>query len=103
MLPKSVTSAIAAALSEQAGGIGAITIAAVTVTGILGNMVGPSLCKLLRLDNEVAQGVAFGTSAHVVGTSRALEMSALAGAVSSLSLTLAGIITSIIFSVMFAA
>ena len=100
MLPKSVTTAIGVALSTELGGIAAITTAAIIITGIFGNIIGPSLCRLFRLDDPVAQGAAFGTSAHVIGTTRAMEMNALAGAVSSLSLTLAGIVTCIMMSVL---
>ncbi|MBQ9148962.1 MAG: LrgB family protein [Oscillospiraceae bacterium] len=98
LLPKSVTTAIGAALSEEIGGIAAISTAAIIITGIIGNMVGPLLCKVLRLEDPVAQGVAFGTAAHVIGTSKAVELSALAGAVSSLSLTIAGLATCVILS-----
>ena len=98
MLPKSVTTAIGVALSSELGGIAAITTAAIIITGIFGNIIGPALCRLFRLDDPVAQGAAFGTAAHVIGTTRAMEMNALAGAVSSLALTLAGIITCILMS-----
>lgn len=98
LLPKSVTTAIGVALSQEVGGIGAITTAAIVVTGIFGNVIGPALCRLFRLESPVAQGVAFGTSAHVIGTAKAVEMSRLAGAVSSLSLTIAGIVTSVLLS-----
>lgn len=98
LLPKSVTTAIGVALSSEIGGIAAITTAAIVITGTFGNIAGPAFCKLFRLKSEVAQGVAFGTSAHVIGTSKATEMSQLAGAVSSLSLTLAGIMTCILLS-----
>ena len=98
LLPKSVTTAIGVALSEAIGGIGAITTAAIVITGIFGNVIGAALCKLCRLTNPVAQGVAFGTSAHEVGTAKAAEMGELTGAVSSLSLTLAGIVTSVLLS-----
>lgn len=98
LLPKSVTSAIGVALSEQAGGIGALTTAVIIITGIFGNVCGPLLIKVFRLEDPVSQGVAFGTASHVVGTSRAAEISPLVGAVSSLSLTLAGLITVIVFS-----
>ncbi len=98
LLPKSVTTAIGVALSEETGGIGAITTAAIVITGIFGNVIGAALCKLFRLTDPVAQGVAFGTSAHVVGTAKAAEMGELTGAVSSLSLTLAGIVTSVLLS-----
>ena len=98
LLPKSVTTAIGVSLSGEIGGIGAVTTAAIAITGIFGNIIGPVLCKLFRLDSEVAQGVAFGTSAHVIGTAKAVEMSELAGAVSSLSLTIAGIATTVLLS-----
>lgn len=99
LLPKSVTTAIGVALSQEIGGIGAITTAAIIITGILGNITGPFLCKLFRLDREIAQGVAFGTAAHVVGTAKATELGKMTGAVSSLSLTLAGLITCVIMSI----
>ena len=98
LLPKSVTTAIGVALCGELGGIAAITTAAIVITGIIGNITGPALCKLFRLKSEVAQGVAFGTSSHVVGTTKANELSQLTGAVSSLSLTVAGIITAVILS-----
>jgi putative effector of murein hydrolase len=98
LLPKSVTSAIGMVLSQQAGGIGAVTTAVIAVTGVLGNMMGPWLSKLFRLHDPISQGVAYGTAAHVMGTSRAMEISPLVGAVSSFSLTLAGLITTVLFS-----
>ena len=98
LLPKSVTSAIGMALSEQAGGIGAVTTAVIAITGVFGNMIGPWLSKLFRFRDPVSQGVAYGTAAHVMGTSRAMEISPLVGAVSSFSLTLAGLITTVLFS-----
>lgn len=100
LLPKSVTTAIGVALSEEIGGVAAITTAAIVITGTFGNIAGPALCRLFRLRDPIAQGVALGTSAHVIGTARASEMSAMAGAVSSLSLTLAGLITCVIMSVL---
>lgn len=102
LLPKSITSAIGMVLSEQAGGVGALTTAVIIITGILGNIFGPFMAKILRLQDPVSQGVAFGTASHVMGTSKATEISALTGAVSSLSLTLAGLITTVIFSFLIA-
>ena len=98
LLPKSVTTAIGVALSAEIGGVAAITTAAIVITGILGNIAGPMLCRLFHLKSEVAQGVAFGTSAHVIGTAKATELSQLTGAVSSMSLTVAGIFTAVILS-----
>lgn len=98
LLPKSITTAIGVALSEEIGGIAAVTTAAIAITGIIGNMAGPFLCKLLKIRDPIAQGVAFGTASHVIGTSKASELSQMAGAVSSLALTLAGIATAVILS-----
>lgn len=98
LLPKSITNAIGVALSEEIGGIAAITTAAIAITGIFGNIAGPLMCRVFGLKNEVAQGVAFGTAAHVIGTAKATEMSQLAGAVGSLSLTLSGLITTVLIS-----
>ena len=97
LLPKSITTAMGMVLSENAGGIGSLTAAAIIVTGILGSLFGTMLCKLLKITDPIAQGVAFGTASHVVGTSRANEVGALQGAVSSLSLAVAGILTAVVF------
>ena len=97
LLPKSVTTAMAIPLTESAGGIVALTSAAVIITGVLGSILGPALCKLFRIRGEIPQGVAFGTATHVVGTTKAVELSELTGAVSSVSLVVAGILTAILF------
>lgn len=97
MLPKSITTAIGLVLSEQGGGIPALTSAVIVITGILGNLAGSFLCKIFHITNPIAQGVGFGTASHVIGTSRATELDPLAGAVSSLSLVVAGILTSVLF------
>lgn len=98
LLPKGVTTAIGAALSEELGGIAAVSTAVIILAGIVGHMAGPLLCRILKIDDEIAQGVAFGTASHVIGTSKAVEMGQLAGAVSSLSLTIAGIVTAVLLS-----
>lgn len=97
LLPKSITTAMGIVLAEQAGGIQALAAAAIIVTGILGSLTGTVLCKLLGIKEPVAQGVAFGTASHVIGTSRASQQGQLQGAVSSLSLAVAGVLTAILF------
>ena len=97
LLPKSITTAIALALTEQNGGISALTTFAIVITGILGNLSGSALYRVLKITDPVAQGVGFGTASHVIGTSRAMEVDPLTGAVSSLSLAVAGILTAIVF------
>lgn len=102
LLPKSATSAMSMVLSEQNGGISTLTAAVSLFTGVQGALMGPMLCKLFKITDPIAQGVAFGTASHVIGTSKATEMGPLQGAVSSLSLAMAGIITAILlpFAVM---
>ena len=97
MLPKSVTSAIGAPLSEMGGGLTSVTTAVIIVTGILANIMGSAWCKLFKLTDPVAQGVAFGTAGHVIGTTRASQLSDLAGATASLSLVTAGLMTAVVF------
>ena len=98
LLPKSITTAIGTAISEELGGIAAVTTFAIAITGIFGYITGPALCKLFRIKDTVAQGVAFGTAAHVIGTTKATQLHPLTGAVSSLSLTTAGLITVVVLS-----
>jgi putative effector of murein hydrolase len=96
LLPKSVTTAIGVPLSQMAGGLSPITTAAIILTGITANVLGPALCRLFRLTDEVAKGTAFGTAGHVIGTAKATELGPLTGAVSSLSLVVAGLLTAIV-------
>ena len=97
LLPKSITTAMGIVLSEQNGGIAALTSVVIIITGILGSLSGSAMCKLFRLTDPISQGVAFGTASHVIGTSRATEIDPLAGAVSSLSLAVSGILTALLF------
>lgn len=97
LLPKSVTSAIGVPLSEMAGGLTSVTTAVIIITGIVANILGSLCCKIFRLTDPVAQGVAFGTAGHVIGTARANELGELTGAVSSLSLVVAGLLTAVVF------
>ena len=90
LLPKSITTAIGMGVSEEAGGIVTLTVIS---TGVLGNMVGETVLKLAKIDHPVAKGLAFGTSAHAVGTAKALELGEVEGAMSSLSIAVAGLLT----------
>ena len=96
MLPKSVTTAIALGISENGGGIGGITAAAVIITGVEGAILAPLFAKLFRITDPVAEGVAIGACSHAVGTSKAMEIGALQGAMSSIALCVCGIMTSIL-------
>ena len=93
LLPKSITTAIGMGVSEEAGGLVTITVAVIIITGVLGNMIAESVCRLFRIEEPVAKGIAIGTSAHAVGTARAMEMGEIEGAMSSLSIVVSGLIT----------
>ncbi len=92
-LAKSTTAPIALSITGQLGGTASITMAAVISTGVLGAMLAPSLVKLFRIRNKVAQGVAIGTCSHAVGTTKALEMGELEGAMSGVAIAVAGLLT----------
>ena len=96
LLPKSVTTPIASAISESHGGIVSITVAAVIFTGILGNLTAPFLVKLFRVKDPMAAGLGIGACAHGMGTAKALEMGRTEGAMSGLAIGICGIITSIL-------
>lgn len=93
LLPKSITTAIGIGVSEEMGGVITITIVAIIVTGIFGNMFAEFICKIFKISHPIAKGVAIGTSSHAMGTSKAMEIGEVEGAISSLSLAVAGILT----------
>lgn len=93
LLPKSVTSAIGMGVSEELGGYVSITVAVIILSGILGNMCAQTVCRLCRITEPIARGVAIGASSHAIGTSKALEMGEIEGAMSSLSIVVSGLLT----------
>lgn len=97
LLPKSVTTAIGLGISEELGGVVSITVLMIIFTGVFGNMSAKFVCRLFRITEPLAQGIGIGTASHVIGTSKALEFSETAGAASSLSIALTGILT-VLFS-----
>ena len=96
LLPKSVTTPIATAISEGQGGIVSITVAAVIYTGILGNLCAPALVRLFRVKDPVAAGLGIGACSHAMGTARALELGETEGAMSGLAIGLCGIVTTLV-------
>ncbi|WP_407455824.1 LrgB family protein [Fibrobacter sp.] len=95
LLPKSITIPMGSVVSEQIGGIPAVTIIAITITGITGAVAAPAVCRFCRIKHKVAQGIAIGTASHALGTTRAMEMGEVQGAMSSLSIGVAGLFTAI--------
>ena len=93
LLPKSITTAIGMGVSEELGGIVTITVAVIIITGVLGNMTGEAVCRIFRIHEPIAKGLALGTSAHAIGTARAMELGEVEGAMSSLAIAVAGLLT----------
>ena len=93
LLPKSITTAIGMGVSEELGGLVTITVAVIIVTGVIGNVIGEAVCKLFRIYEPIAKGLALGTSSHAIGTAKALEMGEVEGAMSSLAIAVAGLLT----------
>jgi len=93
LIPKSITIPMGSVVSEQIGGIPSITIVSIVITGITGAVTAPLVCRFFRIKNPVAQGVAIGTSSHALGTTKAMEIGEVQGAMSSLSIGVAGVVT----------
>ncbi len=93
LLPKSITTAIGIGVSEELGGIVTITVAVIIITGVLGNIMADFICRIFHINDAVAKGIAIGSSAHAVGTARAIEMGEVEGAMSGLSIAVSGLIT----------
>jgi len=101
LLPKSITSAIGIAVSEELGGIKTITVGVIILTGIFGNIAAESICKTFRIKEPIAVGLAIGTSSHAIGTAKAFEIGEIEGAMSSLSIVISGLLT-VVFASIFA-
>mgnify|MGYP002571407691 len=93
LLPKSITTAIGMGVSEELGGAVTITVAVIIITGVLGNMLAETLCKLFHIEEPIAKGISIGSASHAIGTAKAMEMGDVEGAMSSLSIAVAGILT----------
>ncbi|MCF0215507.1 MAG: LrgB family protein [Fibrobacteraceae bacterium] len=96
LLPKSITIPMGSVVSEQIGGIPSITIISIVITGITGAVTASVVCKFFHIKNKVAQGIAIGTASHALGTTRAMEIGETQGAMSSLSIGIAGVFTAVV-------
>lgn len=92
-MPKSITTPIGIEVSKMLGGIPSITVFAIVITGITGNVTAPFIYSLFKVHHPIAKGIGLGISSHAVGTSRAIEMGEVEGAMSALSIVIAGILT----------
>ena len=98
-LPKSITTAIGMSVSEQLGGYVSISVTAIVLTGVLGNVICELILKTFGIKNKIAKGIAIGTASHAIGTSKAMEMGEVEGAISSLSIVVAGIMTVLLVNI----
>lgn len=96
LLPKSVTTAIGISVSEELGGVVALTTAAIVIAGNVGGMLAEIIFRVFRIKEPISKGLALGTASHVMGTSKAMEIGDVEGAMGSLAIAVAGIITVIV-------
>ena len=101
IVPKGITTPMAMAVSETIGGIPSITVLSVIITGITGNVISPILIGIFKIKDPTVQGISIGTCSHAIGTSKALEMGEKQGALSSVALTLSGIVTVVLSLIFF--
>ena len=98
ILPKSITTAIGMGVSEKMGGVVALTVISISISGISGTILADFWLKLLRIREPIAKGLALGTAAHALGTAKAMEQGEIEGAMSSLSIVVTGILSVIAIS-----
>lgn len=99
LIPKSITTPMGISLTKTINGIEAITVVSIILTGILGAIVAPTIFKIGKIKHPIAKGIALGTSAHALGTTKALELGEVEGAMSGLSIGISGIITVILIPI----
>ena len=93
LLPRSITTPIGIAASEMLDGLVGLTVLSIVITGTFGAIAADRLFKMFGITDPVARGVALGTSAHAIGTGKAFEYGQLEGAMSGLSIAIAGVST----------
>ena len=80
-------------VSDELGGYVTITVAVIVVTGVIGNIFGELICKLFRITEPISKGLALGSASHAIGTAKAMELGEVEGAMSSLAIAVAGVLT----------
>ena len=101
VLPKSVTTPIAMAISQNIGGVPAVAAVGVVVAGLQGSVFGYLVLKKLNLKYSEAIGLSVGAVSHALGTVSCMEIEAKAGSYSSIALVLCGVISSILAPLVF--
>ena len=96
LITNSVTTAIGMDVTASLGGMAPLASAVIILTGITGNLLAQAVCKLCRITDPIARGIAIGTASHAIGTAKAFEIGEVEGAMSSLAVAIAGIMTAVI-------
>lgn len=96
LLPKSITTAIGMGVSEELGGLVSLTVGAIIMTGVFGAVIAPIVLKVFKIEHPIAKGIGIGSAAHAIGTSKAMEMGEVEGAMSSLAIVISGLLTVIL-------
>lgn len=96
LIPKNTTTPIAIEIANMLGTNASLAVTFVILSGTLGYVIGEYVLKTFNINNNIAKGIALGTASHVMGTTKAMELGDIEGAMSSIAITLAGIITIIL-------
>lgn len=95
VLPKSITTPIAMQIAASIGGIASLSAVFVMIAGFTGVLFGPQFLRWVRIDTPIGRGIGLGTSAHALGTSKAIEFGELDASMSSVAMTLSALFGSI--------
>jgi putative effector of murein hydrolase len=93
MAPKAVTTPIALSLSQEIGGVPALTAALAIAGGIIAAIVGRAMLRWLRVDDWRAHGLAAGVAGSGVAAAQVAPLSGLAAAFAALGIGLNGLLT----------
>ena len=98
LFPRGVTTAIAKEIGTILGVSEylSITVTVVVITGVVGAVLGPLLIKVFGKKDDIAIGLALGSSSHAIGTSKAFDYSPKAGAIATVSIITNGLLTVLI-------
>lgn len=92
LLPRSITSPFAMAVSADIGGIPNLTALFVVVTGISGAVLGETVLRFLPLRSGLARGALFGMGAHGAGVAKAQQIGREEGTIAGLVMVLVGLV-----------
>lgn len=92
LLPRSVSTPFAMAVSGDIGGAPDLTAVFVLLTGVFGAALGEAVLSWLPLRSALARGAMLGMGAHGAGVAKALEIGRQEGSIAGLVMVLVGLI-----------